>query len=243
MGSPASDGPSGGAQLQLSRKATGGRALVIGPRQCPLEHGLGDWSGRPTTWSGYGLPPDHQFTRRTSQPINDPHFTLTVTTFRARTCSLAELEDQTGHPDAAADTLEWVIDLDRYAEDALPSGSWPSTPPTGRHRRGHCYAGNLVSASTPFGRSSGREVRRLAADPTSTAGARRPQTVPAGTRTVDRMRRCSRTPPVMQVAAQQTVLTGHDVPARAEREVKPRCTGRVAPVARLDLSARVCRPN
>jgi hypothetical protein len=116
-GSPASDGPSGGAQLQLSRKATGGRALVIGPRQCPLEHGLGDWSGRPTTWSGYGLPPDHQFTRRTSQPINDPHFTLTVTTFRARTCSLAELEDQTGHPAAAADTLEWVIDLDRYAEE------------------------------------------------------------------------------------------------------------------------------
>ena len=44
-GSPASDGPSGGAQLQLSRKATGGRALVIGPRQCLLEHGLGDWSG------------------------------------------------------------------------------------------------------------------------------------------------------------------------------------------------------
>ena len=117
MGSPASNGPSGGAQLQLSRKATGGRALVIGPRQCPLEHGLGDWSGRPTTWSGYGLPPDHQFTRRTSQPINDPHFTLTVTTFRARTCSLAELEDQIGHPDAAADTLEWVIDLDRYAEE------------------------------------------------------------------------------------------------------------------------------
>ena len=117
MGSPASNGPSGGAQLQLSRKATGGRALVIGPRQCPLEHGLGDWSGRPTTWSGYGLPPDHQFTRRTSQPINDPHFTLTVTTFRARTCSLAELEDHTGHPDAAADTLEWVIDLDRYAEE------------------------------------------------------------------------------------------------------------------------------
>jgi len=30
---------------------------------------------------------------------------------------LAELEDQTGHPDAAADTLEWVIDLDRYAEE------------------------------------------------------------------------------------------------------------------------------
>jgi DNA-binding SARP family transcriptional activator len=30
---------------------------------------------------------------------------------------LAELEDHTGHPDAAADTLERAIDLDRYAEE------------------------------------------------------------------------------------------------------------------------------
>jgi len=200
MGSPASNGPSGGAQLQLSRKATGGRALVIGPRQCPLEHGLGDRSGRPTTWSGYGLPPDHQFTRRTSQPINDPHFTLTVTTFRARTCSLAELEDQTGHPDAAADTLEWVIDLDRYAD----------TPDAGRAPRRGLQVGQRPSCASS---ASAPSVRPRQGDPASLLnkplrGRWRPQTVPAGTTQWIHAPLLSHTP-ASSGAAQQT-LTGHD---------------------------------
>jgi hypothetical protein len=113
---------------------------------------------------------------------------------------LAELEDQTGHPDAAADTLEWVIDLDRYAD----------TPDAGRAPRRGLQVGQRPSCASSV---SARSVRPRQGDPASLLnkplrGRRRPQTVPAGTTQWIHAPLLSHTP-ASSGAAQQT-LTGQD---------------------------------